>query len=209
MVIAVLADKKLKEAFSSRIFPADIRIIWADSLRSLLIIEADVYFDLLFAWDQERITSLQRLLPKLVIVNAVAYTIKVINAPFIRINGWPTMLERNIAEVSIPAGVAHKEADGLFKKLQWPYEEVSDVCGMVTPAIVAMIINEAFYTYDAGTSSKEEIDIAMKLGTNYPYGPFEWAEKIGLQYIVELLTELSRTDERYTIAPSLLKKENL
>ena len=43
-----------------------------------------------------------------------------------------------------------------------------------------MIINEAYFTWEAGTSTKEEIDIAMKLGTGYPYGPFEWGEKIGL-----------------------------
>jgi 3-hydroxybutyryl-CoA dehydrogenase len=33
--------------------------------------------------------------------------------------------------------------------------------------------------WDDEISTKAEIDIAMKLGTNYPYGPFEWSEKSG------------------------------
>jgi 3-hydroxybutyryl-CoA dehydrogenase len=46
----------------------------------------------------------------------------------------------------------------------------------------------------------------MKLGTSYPYGPFEWSTKIGLTRIYELLTELSSEDKRYTPAP-LLEEE--
>ena len=55
-------------------------------------------------------------------------------------------------------------------------------------------------------SSKKEIDIAMKLGTNYPYGPFEWASLIGLNKIAKLLEILNLTDERYAIAPALLQE---
>ena len=58
---------------------------------------------------------------------------------------------------------------------------VKDEPGFVSARIVAMMINEAYFTWEAGTSTKEEIDIAMKLGTGYPYGPFEWGEKIGLR----------------------------
>jgi 3-hydroxybutyryl-CoA dehydrogenase len=45
----------------------------------------------------------------------------------------------------------------------------------------------------------------MKLGTNYPFGPFEWSEKIGLKNICDLLQELSKTEGRYTICEALLK----
>ena len=65
-----------------------------------------------------------------------------------------------------------------------------------------------FFTLDEKVSSKKEIDIAMKLGTNYPYGPFEWCEKTGLNNIYELLTKLSITHPRYEPA-ALLKKEAL
>jgi 3-hydroxybutyryl-CoA dehydrogenase len=52
-------------------------------------------------------------------------------------------------------------------------------------------------------STKEEIDLAMKLGTNYPWGPFEWAEKIGVENILNLLEKLSQQEERYFPAPAL------
>jgi 3-hydroxybutyryl-CoA dehydrogenase len=71
-----------------------------------------------------------------------------------------------------------------------------------------MIINEAYFTLDEKVSSKNEIDTAMKLGTNYPYGPFEWSEKIGLKKVYELLTTLSHSHSRYEPA-ALLKKEAL
>ena len=60
------------------------------------------------------------------------------------------------------------------------------------------------------TASEEDIDLAMKLGTNYPYGPFEWARKIGIKHIYEILEALyeDTKDERYKISP-LLKKEFL
>jgi len=46
----------------------------------------------------------------------------------------------------------------------------------------------------------------MNLGTNYPYGPFEWCKKIGLKNIAVLLTELSLTEKRYQPASLLLKE---
>ena len=69
--------------------------------------------------------------------------------------------------------------------------------------IIAMIVNEAYFALGDGISTKEEIDTAMKLGTNYPYGPFEWSEKIGLKKIYALLQNLGNSGERYLVAPLL------
>ena len=73
-----------------------------------------------------------------------------------------------------------------------------------------MIINEAFYTLQEGTASPEDIDKGMKLGTNYPYGPFEWCERIGLAHVYELLEAMyeDTKEERYKICP-LLKQQYL
>lgn len=81
---------------------------------------------------------------------------------------------------------------------------------MVTPRIVCMIINEAFYTVQEGTASKEDIDKSMKLGTNYPYGPFDWCSKIGIKNVFELLDAMytDTREQRYKICP-LLKTEYL
>jgi len=87
---------------------------------------------------------------------------------------------------------------------------VEDRVGMVTPRVICMIINEAYYTTMEGTATKEDIDLAMKLGTNYPFGPFEWALNIGVENVFELLEALyeDTKDDRYRICP-LLKKEYL
>ncbi len=60
---------------------------------------------------------------------------------------------------------------------------VKDEPGLVSARVISMIVNEAFFALAEGVSTMEEIDVAMKLGTNYPYGPFEWLEKIGVANI--------------------------
>ena len=93
--------------------------------------------------------------------------------------------------------------NALNRKAEW----LPDVKGFISPRVISMIINEAYFTLESRVSTKEEIDIAMKLGTNYPYGPFEWSEKIGLNRIYSLLLQLSMTDPKYTPC-ELLRLEN-
>jgi 3-hydroxybutyryl-CoA dehydrogenase len=50
-------------------------------------------------------------------------------------------------------------------------------------------------------STEKEINIAMKYGTNYPHGPFEWAEIIGIDRIYDLLQQLAASDSKYCPAP--------
>jgi 3-hydroxybutyryl-CoA dehydrogenase len=203
MRIAVLANKELKEEFVFKKIPPNVDLIFADSHEALLHTKkADAYFDLEFEMDDKRIRELSTLLPSLVFINSVIDTLGDINQPFIRINGWPTLLKRNICEIA--AGPGQKEtAVRFFDELNWDYQLVGDTPGMVSPRIIAMIINEAYYTYEEKVSSKNEIDIAMKLGTNYPYGPFEWSEMIGLKNIYNLLSRLKNTDSSYTISKSM------
>ncbi len=122
-------------------------------------------------------------------------------------NGLYTFFDRDVLEVSSIDGHLNGEQ---LARLDFPYEIVDDRIGMVTPRIVLMIINEAFYTVMEGTASKEDIDQGMKLGTNYPFGPFEWCEKIGVSQVYETLEAIyeDTKEERYKIAP-LLKKEYL
>lgn len=201
MVVAVLADEPAKKEIIARGFSPEVEFAWADSIRSLTVIDADVYFDFLFTFDAERILQLKRLLPRVIFVNSVVNTCNEIGEGIGRINGWPTMIGRKVAEIAFTSG-EEKIADR-FEKMNWPYTRSPDITGMITPRIVSMIVNEAFFAVGENVSTRNEIDTAMKLGTNYPYGPFEWANKIGLNNIGELLSELSKTDERYTPAPML------
>jgi 3-hydroxybutyryl-CoA dehydrogenase len=121
----------------------------------------------------------------------------------------PTFLERSIMEISAHPSNA-QDANRLIELLGIKATIVEDRVGMVTPRIIAMIINEAYFTVQEGTATREDIDTGMKLGTNYPMGPFEWASKWGIVNIYELLEALylDTKEERYKICP-LLKKEYL
>ena len=61
-----------------------------------------------------------------------------------------------------------------------------------------------------GTATKEDINTAMKLGTAYPMGPFEWCELAGLDNVYETLEAIyeDTKEERYKICP-LMKTEYL
>jgi len=206
MTVAILADEVSKQELHGRKMPNDITIVWADTVRALTITDADVYIDLLFEPDVERTQHLKKLLPKPVIVNAVSWTTQKIGAGFIRINAWPGLLQRPVAEVALPPAFGEATVKDIFDRLQWNYVIAPDIPGMITARVLATIINEAYHTLGAQVSTREEIDIAMKLGTSYPYGPFEWGAKIGLNRIFELLVELSKVDKRYTPAPLLTQE---
>ena len=123
-------------------------------------------------------------------------------------NGFPTLFSRERLELTV---LNAEDASGVKKicdALQTQYVLVDDRVGLVTPRVICMIINEAFYTVEEGTASREDIDLAMKLGTNYPHGPFEWCERIGLINIYPLLEALyhDTKDQRYKTS-ALMKKE--
>ncbi|MDQ3395061.1 MAG: 3-hydroxyacyl-CoA dehydrogenase family protein [Bacteroidota bacterium] len=123
-------------------------------------------------------------------------------------NGMPGMLNREYFEVTALSEADHLVLQEACAALHTEFLRVDDRVGMVTLRVVAMIINEAYFTVQEGTASKDDIDIAMKLGTNYPYGPFEWCLKLGIKNVYELLEALyeDTKDERYRICP-LLKRE--
>lgn len=181
------------------------RISVVDSLAGIGEWQADAVFDLAFTNEADRVRQLQSL-QAIVFVNAVPFPVGDMGATgFIRINGWPTFFERTIAECAGDVSLRSAAENVLLamgKSVQW----VPDTVGMVTPRIVAMIINEAYLAFEENVSSKQDIDTAMKMGTNYPYGPFEWAEKIGKENIVALLTALSMDNKKYLPAPALLKE---
>jgi 3-hydroxybutyryl-CoA dehydrogenase len=126
-------------------------------------------------------------------------------ANVIRINAWPGFLERSVVEISA-IKINETQVSSIMETLGWKYELVPDIAGMITARTIAMIVNEAYFALADEVSTKVAIDIAMKLGTNYPLGPFEWSEKIGLQNIAQLLSKLSETEARYTPAPLLINE---
>ena len=209
MKIVVLANESLRMELLAQGLKENVQAEWITEPEALLHQPgADAYVDLLFNNDKKRIELLRQLLPKPVLINAVVTTLSQLPAGFIRINGWNTFLKRPVAEASCMDSGFKKGATDIFSSFNKMTEWVTDEPGFISARVIAMIINEAYFTLQDEVSSKEEIDTAMKLGTNYPYGPFEWSMKIGLKNIYELLECLSKTNNRYKPA-ALLKKEVL
>ena len=205
MKIVVITNEDLKNELLTQGVQDKVQVEWQQEINPVQ--DADAYIDLLFNHSIERIDKLKKLQPATIIVNAVTATLNELPAGFIRINGWNSFLKRNLVEAA-GADENKKTAEKIFSCFNKSTEWVPDIPGFITPRIISMIINEAYFTLDEKVSTKEEIDTAMKLGTNYPYGPFEWGAIIGLKNVCELLTTLSQTNSRYTPAP-LLQKEAL
>jgi 3-hydroxybutyryl-CoA dehydrogenase len=163
---------------------------------------------LLFENTPNRIKLLAQFLPKLVIINSVNDTLAEINSSFVRINGWSTFLSPNIIEASSLQKQNELEAEEVFTVFEKNIEWLPDIPGFITPRVISMIINEAYFALAEGVSTPDEIDTAMKLGTAYPYGPLDWGAKIGLQNIVTLLEKLSITHPRYMPCELLVQETN-
>lgn len=84
---------------------------------------------------------------------------------------------------------------------------VADGAGLVRARIVCCLINEAVGALMEGVASAAGIDTAMRLGTNYPYGPLEWADHLGLDTVLGVITGLFDEwgEDRYRPSP-LLKR---
>jgi 3-hydroxybutyryl-CoA dehydrogenase len=206
MKIVVITDSSLKDELLTQGLQESAEITWLREPAS--IGTTDCIIDLLFHPDKNRVEFLRSLSSSVVMINSVSVTLKNLPENFVRINGWPTFLKRILVEASSTTDHAKVIAENIFtafgKKTEW----TPDIPGFISARVVSTIINEAYFTLEEKVSSKQEIDTAMKLGTNYPYGPFEWSEKIGLKSIYDLLQILSKENRRYEPCP-LLKKEAL
>ncbi|WP_310393001.1 3-hydroxyacyl-CoA dehydrogenase family protein [Hymenobacter sp.] len=124
--------------------------------------------------------------------------------------GLPTLLNRSLLEVSLYHEADREKLADTCAALGTDYRVVEDRVGLVTPRVVCMIINEACYTVQEGAATMQDVDLAMRLGTNYPRGPFAWANAIGVARVYAVLEALwdDTHDERYKICP-LLKRQAL
>ena len=209
MKIILLANKEQKEELIPQQQEINAGLIWSDDLASLKKHSgSDACIDLLFDDTIERINQLRQFQSPVIIVNSVVMRSAELGGGIIRINGWNTFLKRQIIE-AVADDALKTKATAVFLSINKKVEWVPDMAGFISSRVVASIINEAYFALEEEVSSKEQIDIAMKLGTNYPYGPFEWGQKIGLQKIHKLLNTLSSVEKRYDPAPSLTKEVNV
>jgi 3-hydroxybutyryl-CoA dehydrogenase len=144
----------------------------------------------------------------IVVVAAQLKTCENLPTGFIRMNAWSGFLDKPCVELAGEATPAQEQLTLFFKSVGRTTEWVNDQIGFIAPRVIACVINEAYLALQEGVSTKDQIDTAMQLGTNYPHGPFAWAEKIGKKKIVALLTALSMDFPRYTPAPNFCEEVN-
>lgn len=124
--------------------------------------------------------------------------------------GIPSVAERHLVEVAPglrTSPEALEQACAFFHSLGRDTEVVQDSFGVVAPRLIACLVNEAAYALMEGIATAADIDTAMKLGVNYPLGPLEWADRIGLHPVLEILHYLHEHtgDDRYRPCPLLRK----
>ena len=130
-----------------------------------------------------------------------------------RVVGFATfypLKERRLIELAPGLRTLDKsieQTEQLFKNIGKETIRVKDAPGLTFPRILSLIINEAARSLEEGVATAEEIDVAMRLGVNYPQGPLRWADQIGLDEVLAVLEGLQREtgDDRYRPA-TLLKK---
>jgi hypothetical protein len=136
-------------------------------------------------------------------VHAPEYTLAELPPNTIRFNGWPGFSQGNEWEVVAVDAVGQEICSALLQSLGKQPILVPDQIGFIGARVLASVINEAYLLLGEGSASRSDIDLAMKLGTNYPMGPFEWSEQIGLPAVHALLKRLAENDPRYEPAPAL------
>jgi 3-hydroxybutyryl-CoA dehydrogenase len=201
MQIVVKASTEQKATLESMQWAENLQLRWFENSKYLM--DADAYFDLCFeeeGWAFNEVKSTP------VFVNAVYITSNELPPNAIRMNAMNSFLNRPTWEIASSDETLNNKALEILEKIGRKGIVVPNEPGFIALRIIAMIINEAYFALSEEVSTKNEIDIAMKLGTNYPYGPFEWASLIGLLKIAKLLEILYLNDERYATAPALLQE---
>ena len=90
----------------------------------------------------------------------------------------------------------------------WSPQRLADAPGLVVGRTIAMLINEACDAVLQGVCTPDAADAAMKLGLNYPAGPFEWLAAWDPVDVVHLLDHLDAhyRGERYRVSPELRQR---
>ena len=85
--------------------------------------------------------------------------------------------------------------------------EVYEYPGFITTRAIVPLLNEAMYILMEGLATAKDIDTAMKLGYNFPNGPLEMADIMGLDEVLTWMETLWKTlgEPRYRACPILRK----
>jgi len=144
-------------------------------------------------------------IPVSLLASATNRPAKVIGTHFM--NPVPLMKGVEIVKTLLTSEETLKVSLDFVKSLGKETVVVKDSPGFVTNRIVTLVLNEAAKLLEENLASIEDIDKIEKLSHNWPMGPFELADMVGIDVIVDLLEGIYQQTgwERYKPAP-LLKR---
>lgn len=120
----------------------------------------------------------------------------------------PPLAETGMVELAAGLNTgedAMQQAAAFWRTVGYEPAVVADGPGLVRGRLIACIINEAAGALQDGVASAADIDTAMQLGANYPHGPLAWADHLGLDLVLGIMTGLYEEwgEDRYRPAPLL------
>ncbi len=117
----------------------------------------------------------------------------------------PTVAGGVLAFACVGRQNASELAAAALHALGYVPAQVSDTPGLVVARTLAMLVNEAADAVLHGVCTPEGANAAMKLGVNYPAGPFDWLDRMGRARVVAVLHALDACyrGERYRVSPWL------
>jgi len=123
----------------------------------------------------------------------------------------PPLAETQLVELTRgldTADSAVRGAEELFRTLGKHVLWCGDGPGLVLGRMVCQVVNECAFALAEGVGSAPDIDVGMRLGLNYPRGPLEWADAIGLDHVLAVVDGLweEHREERYRAAPELRRR---
>ena len=115
---------------------------------------------------------------------------------------FPTVSGAPIAYAAVSSEAWRESAAAWLQLLGFQPVEVADTPALIVARTQAMLVNEAADAVLQGVCTPHGADVAMKLGVNYPQGPFEWMEKMGAARVVGLIEALDESyrGERYRVS---------
>jgi 3-hydroxybutyryl-CoA dehydrogenase len=144
-------------------------------------------------------------IPVSLLASATRRPDKVIGTHFM--NPVPLMKGVEIVKTLLTSNETLRVSIDFVKSLGKETVVVKDSPGFVTNRIITLVMNEAAKLLEENLASIEDIDKIEKLSHNWPMGPFELADMIGIDVLVDLLEGVYQQTgwERYKPAP-LLKR---
>ncbi|WP_148505302.1 3-hydroxyacyl-CoA dehydrogenase family protein [Paenibacillus beijingensis] len=108
-----------------------------------------------------------------------------------------------------------KTSDSTFDRTKQFVEQVIDKKGVmvfespgfITTRLICLFINEALHVLEEGTASVEDIDSAMRIGYSFQHGPFEMADRFGLDSVEAALETMFREYGELKYRPSFILKK--